>query len=434
MFLQRTLAAALLVGASLFTLSASSAVQDVKVPSASSQKKLVAEYLELDGWTPEGVLRRSAILRELASVPALTDRTLKSWMKRIDKASAKGPGLEKSSGRHYFWNDPKKGIEKGLYIIGGKTQKPKGLLIAMHGGGAGSGDAAPAASSWAGPAKDHDLLLIAPEVIEKTEHGWTDAGTEEFVVQLIERAIRTFGIDPGRVYLAGHSMGGYGTWALGGHHADRVAGLTPSAGAPTPITGISGKFERIVEGIIPNLYNVPIRIYQSDDDVQVPPEANRVAAKQLEAAQKAYGGFDFEYWEVSGRGHSAPPGGYSALFDKVGERRRVSRPTRIVWQPELTWKHDFYWLHWPESSKRSILTADLDKEKNQIKILVAGGGSDGLSVWLDDQMVDMEKEVTIIVGGEEVFRGVPVMTLSALLESAGRGDSEYMFPARVNLN
>jgi len=42
--------------------------------------------------------------------------------------------------------------------------------------------------------------------------------------------------------------------------------------------------------------------------------------------------------------------------------------------------------------------------------------------------------VTIIVGGEEVFKGVPVMTLSALLESAGRGDSEYMFPARVNLN
>lgn len=431
MSLQRALAAALLVGASLLTLSAS---QEVKVPSAGAQKKLVEEYLKLDAWTPEGVSRRSEILKAVESVPPLTDRTLKSWLKLMEKGSGKGPELEKTSGRHYFWSDPKEDVEKGLYIIGGKTKGPKGLLIAMHGGGAGSGDAGPAASSWEGTAKDHDLLLIAPEVIEKTEHGWTDTGTEEFVIQLIERALRTFDIDPGRVYLAGHSMGGYGTWTLGGHHADRVAGLTPSAGAPTPITGVSGDFERIVEGIIPNLYNVPIRIYQSDDDVQVPPEANRVAAKQLEAAQKAYGGFDFEYWEVSGRGHNAPPGGYSALFDKVGERRRVSRPTRIVWQPELVWKHDFYWLHWPESSKRAILTADLDREKNEIKILVTGGGSHGLSVWLDDQMVDMEKEVTIYVGGAEVFKGVPVRTLTALLESAGRGDSEYMFPARVDLD
>ncbi|MFT5079594.1 MAG: putative esterase [Bacteroidia bacterium] len=425
---QRILAAALLVGACFLLLAAGG--QDPKPLSASKQKKLVDEYLELDGWLVEDAARRREILVDLATVPALTDKTRKSWLKRFEKASAKGPGIEKSSGRHYFWPDEK----KGLYIIGGKTKKPKGLLIAMHGGGKGSGDAGPSASAWSGPAKDFDLLMIAPEVIEKTEHGWTDAGTEEFVVQLIERAIRTFDIDPGRIYLAGHSMGGYGTWTLGGHHADRVAGLAPSAGAPTPIMGIGGGFESIIEGIIPNLYNVPIRIYQSDDDVQVPPEANRVAAKQLEAAQKTYGGFDFEYWEVSGRGHAAPPGGYEALFEKIGDRRRVSRPTRIVWQPELTWKQDFYWLRWPDATKRAILTADLDTEKNSIEILVKGGGQEGISVWLDEQMVDLDKEVTILLGGKEVYRGIPEMKLATLLESAGRGDTEYLFPVRVDLD
>ncbi|MDG1499616.1 MAG: alpha/beta fold hydrolase [Planctomycetota bacterium] len=428
LFFQRFFAAALLVGACLLLLAAGS--QDPKPPSASKQKKLVDEYLKLDGWLVEDATRRREILSELAAVPPLTERTRKSWLKRFEKSGTKGPGLEKSSGRHYFWPDEK----KGLYIIGGKTKKPKGLLIAMHGGGKGSGDAGPAASSWSGAAKDHDLLLIAPEVIEKTEHGWTDAGTEEFVVQLIERAIRTFEIDPGRVYLAGHSMGGYGTWTLGGHHADRVAGLTPSAGAPTPIMAIGGGFQGIVEGIIPNLYNVPIRIYQSDDDVQVPPEANRAAAKQLEAAQKAYGGFDFEYWEVSGRGHTAPPGGYEALFAKVADRRRVSRPTRIVWQPELDWKLDFYWLRWRDASKRAILTADLDRQKNSIEIMVKGGGQEGLSVWLDEQMVDLEKEVTILLSGKEVYRGIPLMKLTTLLESAGRGDTEYLFPVRVDLD
>ena len=71
-------------------------------------------------------------------------------------------------------------------------------------------------------------------------------------------------------------MGGYGTWTLGAHHADRVAALAASAGAPTPITGPSGKYEDVEIGVIPSLRNVPIVIYQSDDDPNVPPAANEI--------------------------------------------------------------------------------------------------------------------------------------------------------------
>ncbi|MFT5291649.1 MAG: putative esterase [Planctomycetota bacterium] len=401
-----------------------------RAPSVRQQKKIVEEFLKQDGWTSVGRQRRESLLTELMLVPPLGERQQKSWIKTIGKLWSKGPQLEKSSGRAYLWEEE----ERGLYIVGGNMSNPKGLLIAMHGGGVGSGDAGPAASSWARPANAHDLLLIAPQVLEKTERGWTDSGTEEFVMQLIERACRTWDIDPERVYLAGHSMGGYGSWTLGAHHADRVAGLAPSAGAPTAWTGPSGKLEGIVEGVIPNLFNVPIRIYQSADDVQVPPEANRFAVKALEAAKAYYGGFDFEYWEVTDRGHRAPPGGYEVLFDKVADKLRVARPKQLVWQPTLTWKRDFYWLRWDTPMINRVLVAKLDREKNEVHIELPGATVQGLHVWLDSSTLDVKKPVRVLVNQKEAWSGQPVATLQALLRSTERGDAGHLYPYLITLD
>ena len=103
--------------------------------------------------------------------------------------------------------------------------------------------------------------MIAPQALEATEHGWTDSGTEEFVLDLVDGALRTWKIDPDRVYFVGHSMGGYGSWTLGAHHADRVAAVAPSAGAPTPILDrATNKPVDIVEGVIPSLRSVFVSV------------------------------------------------------------------------------------------------------------------------------------------------------------------------------
>ena len=148
--------------------------------------------------------------------------------KAVQKIWEKGRELDKANGQAFFWEKEK----KGLYIVGGNAKKPKALAICMHGGGAGSGDAWSAHGGYDPALKDLDWLAIYPEVLEKTEHGWTDAGTEEWVLELMECARRTWKIDPNKVFLCGHSMGGYGSWTLGAHHADQLAAVAPSAGAP----------------------------------------------------------------------------------------------------------------------------------------------------------------------------------------------------------
>jgi poly(3-hydroxybutyrate) depolymerase len=382
-----------------------------------------------DGWTRAGRAERARILEQLAQVPPLATKDVTKWKAALKKSLAKGPKLERKGGRHYLVEKPE---PRGLYIVGGEDKNPKALLIAMHGGGAGSGDASSAAGAYEGAASKLGWLMIAPEVLEKTEHGWTDAGSEEFVLQLVEYALRTWKIDPDRVFFSGHSMGGYGTWMLGAHHADRVAALAASAGAPTPVIGPSGNYDDVVPGVIPNLRNVPFVIYQSDDDPQVPPAANRMAAGKLGEAQKRWGGFAFEYWEVPGRAHDEAPGGMPALLAKISARVRDSRPTHVVWQPVLDWKPQFYWLRWEHPRRDALVEAQADRAKNEIRIR-GDAKPEKFEVLLDERLVDLGREVVILLNDKEVFRGLPELRLATLAKTALAGDEELVFPASVEL-
>lgn len=396
------------------------------------QQKLVEEFCELDQWDASARERGGEIVAALEGVAALDKGDIKKWQKRIEKHWKTFPELEKDSGVHYLWPDATPSQRRGKYVVGGETKRPKGLVIAMHGGGLGSGDAEPMAAGYDNAARSRKLLMIAPEVLEKTERGWTDSGTEEFVMQLVQRAVHTWGIDPERVYLSGHSMGGYGSWALGAHHADWCAGVAPSAGGITPIMDFSGKEIDLVEGFIPNVRNVRLCVYQSDDDPRVPPGPNQMAAKKVAEAREAWGGYeDFEYWEVTGYGHDAPPGGYAALLDKIVDFERNLWPDTVVWQPVLDWDSDFYWLHWDAPVRNAILHAKADG--NTITIESSEPRPEGLSLWLDERLVDLGEDVKVVLNGAEVFTGRVEGRLDALVESAARRDLEYLTAYRVDV-
>lgn len=405
-----------------------------KPPSAREAEKLIAEFLEHDGRTDAGQARRLELLEMLRRMsPLRDDREAEGWKKKIEKLWRKGKQLDRS-GDNWFWGDERKREpERGRYIVGGDSRKPKGLLITMHGGGAGAGDAGGAFSGYQPAASRFGWVVIAPEVLEKTEHGWTDSGSEEFVLDLVDAALRTWAIPADHVYFAGHSMGGYGSWMLGAHHADRVAAIAPSAGAPTPImerTPDGPKFVDIIEGVIPNLRNVFVSAYQSLDDPQVPPEPNQVAVEKLAEAQERWGAFEHDYWEVDGLGHRPPPGGHMAQLDKIAERVRITIPERIVWQPTLPWKRRFYWLAWDKPVANAVLVADLDRDANVVRI-TCDKSTDGLWVMLDSRVLDIDKEVAVIVNDAEVFRGMVTRELANLVMTSEHPDPGRQFLARA---
>ena len=416
----------LLTACALLTLCLPCAAQS-KPLSSSQIKKSLAQYFELEQTAED---ERLAICLKLQNVDLSKSSTFKKWFKSVSKSAEKAVAkLPQKSGEYFFWENSK----RGFYIIGGETKKPKGLLIGMHGGGVGSGDAHSSASGMRDAAQKLGWLAIFPEVIEKTEYGWTDSGTEEWIIQLIEMAIVTYDIDPDHVYFSGHSMGGYGSWTLGAHHADKVAALAPSAGAPTPVYDFDGNLIEIQNGVVANLRNVPMVVFQSTDDPRVPPEANQAAVKEVAKFKKRFGGYgDFTYWEVADRQHRYPEGGMLALLNKIKDFKRDVHQRHVVWQPTLDWKTQFYWMHWQEPVMNVIVEGEFNKEANTF-VVSSDAKLSGFEILLSPEMVDFEREVVVEFNGTEIARRMPKANLGDLLYFYSASDSERVYCDRIKL-
>lgn len=401
-----------------------------KPPSGREERALLTDLLGMDPVSVEDQAKIRARLSPYDKLPSPTGTKRKKLLAAIEKAWRSGDKLPKKAGEYWYWDEP----QKGRYFVAGKVKKPKGLFIGLHGGGVGSADASGAHGAFKNEAAERDWVALFPQAIEATERGWVDSGTEEWIVRLIEEARRTYDVPADKVFIGGHSMGGFGAWTLGAHHADLFAAALPAAGAPSPIYNRDGSIYGIETGVIPNLRNLPMCVFQSTDDPRVPPESNQAAVRDVGRARTRWDGYDdFEYWEVTDRGHGFPEGGTDALLDRIDGYTRAPYPAKVTWQPTLPWKSRFYWLDWPEPRVDALVVAEIDREANSIAITSDGFGVEGLAVLLNDELVDMEAEVTITLDGEEAFKAVPTTSWAVFVESALRCDPGRRYDARIAL-
>lgn len=97
------------------------------------------------------------------------------------------------------------------------------LALSLHGA---SVDAKNQAGSYS--AKDW-IYHVAATNRRPFGFDWQAWGRRD-AIEVLNHAMDTYPIDPNRVYLTGHSMGGHGTWHLGTLFPHRFAVLGPSAG------------------------------------------------------------------------------------------------------------------------------------------------------------------------------------------------------------
>jgi dienelactone hydrolase len=394
-------------------------------PTDADAKKLVEAVFALSGDA------RWKALETLAPVDVLTPAEAEVWRAPLLALAAKRPKGSKppKKGKNFLYDKP----DRGLFLVGGVDGGKGGLLIALHGGGVGAGDAASAFSAFGGAASERKALLASPEVIEKTERGWTDPPeTEKFVMEMIETLIRSEKVDRNHVVLTGHSMGGYGTWTIGSVHADWFAGLAAFAGAPTcareraggPITGVD-------PGVMPNLRDLPISVYQSMDDQNVPAESNEFATKELDRlAKEDPGGYEHRYERVDGRGHAFPADGPGPGIAWASKKPRDPRPKKVVWQPSRAWVRQFYWLTYEGPLPGPVVTVE-SKGDNRFDV-TASDSTEGLRLLVDARTIDFSKDVVVMLAGKEVFRGPARPSLQTMVSClVDRADPELLFVASV---
>lgn len=373
------------------------------------QRKLAREYLAAD----DAGARK--LEPELARLPALTKAEAQSWTDWVRKQLRTiGPKLD-SKGTNYFYD---KETKRGKYIVSDSDNK-KGLVFGLHGGGVGQADCGGAASAWRSAIGKAGMIGIYPEAIEATEAAWGDDVTVKFILDLLAAAQRTFTFDPERVYVVGHSMGGYGAWTWGGRFSDRLAAVVSFAGAPTPVWDDAKNVTGIQPGVLPNLYNVPIWVYHSVDDPQVPIAPTRFSVNELKGLAAANpGAYLFRYEEEEKQGHAFPPKGPNPALAWMAEKKRNALPRKIVWQafydrPDQS----SYWLASDSSVRASTLQGSWDGKSS---FQVTGDVRDGtVSVLLNDAMCDLDRPVAVTIGGK-AGTAVRSRSLLVLLKSARR--------------
>ncbi|MFN0084630.1 MAG: prolyl oligopeptidase family serine peptidase [Blastocatellia bacterium] len=134
---------------------------------------------------------------------------------------------------------------------------------------------------------------------------------ETDVMDVLAEIKREYSIDEDRVYLTGHSMGGYGTWSVAANHPAEFAALAPFAG------GGSAFMTQKLRGIS----HVPWIVVHGDADPTVSVEESR---KMVKLGQDL--GIKIKYIEVPGGDHSnVVVPNMNAVFDWFDAHKRLPK-------------------------------------------------------------------------------------------------------------
>ena len=235
------------------------------------------------------------------------------------------------------------------------------LILTLHGASVPSDGqvGAYASKDWA--------FVVAPTNRRRFGFDWEDWGRRD-ALEVLEQMQRRYRIDPDRIYLTGHSMGGHGTWHVGLHHADRFAAIAPSAGwnsfplyvpmylrkdymyAPPALRSIWEKVirEDRTEVFMENALNVPVFVLHGSDDDDVPVTHARRAVEMLTGL-----GYKVTYREKPGKGHwwdeGDAPGtacvDYPEMMEFFKDHTRDPYPKHIVFKTtDLGVNDRLYWV------------------------------------------------------------------------------------------
>lgn len=299
--------------------------------------------------------------------------------------------------------------------------KPKGgrsLFISMHGGGGAPPEVNP--QQWENQKRlyrPEEGVYLAPRAPTDTWNLWHQGHIDRFFDRLIADLVVVEGVDPDRVYLMGYSAGGDGVYQLAPRMADRFAAAAMMAGHPN---------ETKPDG----LRNLPFALWMGGNDGAF--NRNGVARQWGEAlealAAQDPGGYPHEVRIVEGKGHWMDREDAAAV-PWMASRTRNLRPKKVVWLQDDVVHPRFYWLAVSEPKERSKVVASRDGQRLSIDEWSPQGE---LRLRLDDAMLDLDEEVVVVQGEQELFRGRVPRTIATLARTlAERGDPKGLFSGEI---
>jgi predicted peptidase len=258
-------------------------------------------------------MRRRSLLQALA-LAAFGRFALAQSSAGADGGAAGAKGDQQ---RHYFFEAAGEDMPYRLYVPGSYDPKIGApLIVALHGYGGDQNYFFEAVKDLPALCERYGVIFVAPMGLAKD--GWYGAPlsipgnaprsgggatptpdrtpaqetqyralSERDVLNVLDLVKREYKIDARRIYLMGHSMGGFGTWWLGQKHADIWAAIAPMSGVLPN-----------VDYQLPKLKNVPVMVSIGGAENPAWVEASR---KQIDAMKAL--GMTTDYFEPEGATH-----------------------------------------------------------------------------------------------------------------------------------
>lgn len=298
-------------------------------------------------------------------------------------------------------------------------------VVIYFGGGDGRGDQALTEAYQQLMRADEmtGFILMAPQA---EGMWWEEASTEGFL-NMGRELLRTYSVDTDRIYAAGTSNGAMATFFYGTHLADRFAAIFSNMGYPVvkhspPETSDDAE-------VLKNLKNTPVYIVHGDSDTMVFPVGSQKAYQTLRRLK-----YDVKYDEFPGRDHDIK---LSELRGKIirwfREKVREAVPKKIEY---VINDDQFVWHYWIKVDRVKALpaqiSAEIDEKNNEIRIKCKNVES--LTVFCDEQELDLTREIRIILNNKEVFYGRVEPTAASVLEiTKTRLDPSLAFGAAIKI-
>lgn len=356
---------------------------------------------------PEGALSREEA--ELASRLIAERLKVELGEDRQDEISSK---TVKAAGKEMKY------LEK---VFGDAEDGEKSLWISMHGGGG-----APAKvndQQWQNQIRLYapaEGIVVAPRAPSNSWNLWHEGHIDELFQRLIENMVAVRGVNPNKIYLMGYSAGGDGVYQLAPRMADRFAAASMMAGHPNDANPLG-------------LRNLPFMIFMGGEDAAY--KRNQVAAewgKKLENLRSADGeGYLHQVTIYEGLGHWMNGKDREAL-PWMAKQDRNPWPKKVVWRQSNRTHDRFYWLSVPEGTARGgqVVVAEV---KGQV-IEVTTEDLSNLTLRLSDELLSLDREITVRVNGAEKFKGKVERNLQAIwISYQDRFDAAAVATAELEL-
>ena len=339
------------------------------------------------------------------------------------------------------------------YYLGSKGDKPDEgfpLFIYTHGSG-------PKAREWATGLKicrefaDTPSVYFIPRIPNEGEYyRWWQKGKQYVWEKALRQAMLADNINPDRIYVFGISEGGYGSQRLASFYADYLAAAGPMAGGE-PLSNAPAE----------NLGNIAFSLRTGADDrgfYRMILTEN--TGKELDSLQSANPG-RYTHWVelIPGYGHSID---YKPTTPWLKQFSRSPHPRQVTWENfemDGIKRNRFYNLAVSEPDTLNQRTRyDLNIEGNIIYLDVnrveyetterdpnwgiplksrkhfTPATEGEVTIYLNSSLVDLEKEITVFLKGNEVFKGKVEPTLANLVNSCAIFyDSRRLFPASITV-